>query len=206
MTMKFYKVLYNACYGGFDLDHEAIRKLFRAFHPHSTFGDTLWRRCLVTLDSEDAVKRESILIPGYTELFFVKPWCGRRRRGDLYAKHSSSGSIYNLSMVREALPALRENQALIDHLERVGDIGRPMGIGCLGVANIPLYCSYTLLEYDGLESVEVQIPIRQAFVDLLTLISTGGKEPLTPLHPWTSALMRGDVDLAVLDSMVLRSL
>ena len=204
--MKTYKVLYNASYGGFDLDHDALRRLFRTFRPATPLGGTLWKRCVCTLDAEDLIKRESILMPGYTELSFVKPYHKHcRRSGDMYVKHTNSGAIYNLSLLREALPALRENQALIEHLERAGDIGRPMGIGCLGVANIPLYCSYTLSEYDGMESVEVQVPIRQAFVDLLTLLGAGrGSEPLTPLHPWTSALMRGDVDLDMLDSLVLR--
>jgi hypothetical protein len=200
-TMKTYKVLYNACYGGFDLDHRTLLGLFRRFRPHTSLGKEVWQGCACTLEASNIITRETIILPGYTQLYFVKPPASTSHRDPLYIKHSASGSVWNLATLSDYIHRFRAHQLLVEHLEDAGAIGRPMGIGLLHIAVVPLHCSYRITEYDGQETVHIEIPVRQALVDLLHLLGQTGipAETTLPLHPWTEALLRGEVDLSALD-------
>lgn len=203
--MKSYKVLYNASYGGFDIDNQGLLSLLRVIRPQTDIGEEVWKGCVCSLDTTYIISHERILLPGFTQLRFVKPprACGSVE--PLYIKHTSSGTILNLRRLPDYIHRFREHQAVIQCLETAGILGRPMGTGFLLTADVPEHCSYTVHEYDGLEKVHVHIPVRQALVDLLHLLAQTGlpKDMDTssqhPLHPWTRALLHGDVNLQELD-------
>lgn len=197
--MKSYKVFYNACYGGFDLDHQTLLELFCHFLPHTEYGKMLWSGCLATLHASQIVSHETVVFPGYTQLYFVKPYS----KSDLFIKQTDSGKIYNIVHLPKYLHCFRADQTLIHYLEDANVIGRPIGTGLLHVIHVPTHCSYNVTEYDGLECIHVKIPIRRALNDLLHLVSQTKfvpSEVVTSLHPWTQALLRGEVRLDEGDS------
>lgn len=203
--MRTYRVLYNASYGGFDIDNQGLLSLLRVIRPYTRLGEEVWKGCVCSLEDTDILLNERIVLPGFTQLRFVKPprACGGVE--PLYIKHTSSGTVLNLRRLLDYIHRFREHQEVIQGLETAGILRRPMGTGFLLTADVPEHCSYTIHEYDGLEKVHVHVPIRQALVDLLHLLAqTGlpkdvGESSVHPLHPWTRALLCGSVNIQELD-------
>jgi len=175
-----YEVLYNTCYGGFDIPSEVVHRIFRDYPPHTEVGSTLFEaeQYSLFLEKDDPPPSED---RHFYRIMNREPFEGEydtlitskqtHTSHSSYVQHQANKKIYFVGGVLSAREyEWRSHPHVIKCMREMGYIGKKFGFSDIDIADVPDCCTFSIREYDGMESVSIRFPFRKTVEELLQFI------------------------------------
>lgn len=165
MSYPSQKVVYNACFGGFQVPIKILQEVFRQCPPDTEEGKAIfWAR-------------RTLPLPESTSTFFgpYVLFSSGEYVGDL-----NTLQVYSLRSCN--INRLRTNSHFQQILVDQGLVGKPLDDKThFELAEVPFGCTYTIHEEDGKERVAVEVPWKALVEDFYLIAAGGGKIHWNPL-------------------------
>jgi hypothetical protein len=183
MESDTYEVLYNSCYGKFDMPDGMIKEIFKLYPPHSEIGSIFFNeeRFIHFIEEEEEphpswkfymyniIRKREPYIDGYSKLWF-KHKINTNIIPSHYIQNDITKKIY-FEELREFHKETRKSPELIKLLKDGGHIGKQFSFTLLKIAKIPNYYDFHIDDYNGgKETIVPLFPYRETVAELLTYI------------------------------------
>ncbi len=200
MHTMSYEVLYNSCYGQFDLPDEFVRDVFQQYPPESEEGKQLWKPTL------DSFIRSSDSIPsgryvhrivkteefchGYHRIYYEV--LDKNGHPEKYQSFLDTPSNYCTNDFKtfyylRYTPDWRTSAVVLSMARKHALIGSDEFGTSLRTAKVPTHYVYRIHQCDGMEIVHAVCPTERIIADLLAKIHNTPHE----VHPLTQRLLDG---------------
>jgi hypothetical protein len=179
--MATYEVMYNRCYGGFTIPEEVQHRVFSEFPPHTEIGSKLFETNKYTIfiekDEEPPADKKTFYrinsrIPFQDE--YDRLEIDNRNYNFqseyFYVQHQPTKNIYYHGMCSYTEDNWRKSPQVISIMKEMGYIGKDFGYSNIKIAEVPNCCSFSISDYDGMESVHIVFPYRRTVTELLQYI------------------------------------
>lgn len=194
-TNDYYEVLYNDCYGGFDLPDSFVEKVFEKYPPDSEVGESLFSadKYVTFVREDDSTIPDNHYykitesIPLHNGYFRVRSKYYFKNKDGTFNERSRECTdyvtkdyekYYYLSCDRFGW---RDSAEVIEMARTEGIIGVKHGHSLVQVQKVPIGYIYDINEYDGKESVGYHIPYNIVIQELVHCVKTGDKTKFSPL-------------------------
>jgi len=175
-----YQVLYNTCYGGFTIPYDVIHRVFEEYPPHTERGSKLFEpeKYARFIEKDDKapedknhfyriIKREPFKGEYDRLVLNEKMYSGDR---SCYVQHRSTKAIYLFGTTCTVENKWRSDPFVIQCMKDMDYIDKKFGFSKVDIAEVPDCCSFSISEYDGMESVHIVFPYRRTVAELLQYI------------------------------------
>ena len=199
--MATYEVMYNTCYGGFTIPNEVEARVFKEFPPHTEIGSKLFdtNKYARFIEKDDPVPTDKnhfykILerVP-FQEDYDQLVVDNRNLSKYFYVQHRPTKNIYYHGMCSYTEYNWRESPQVIAIMKEMGYIGTKFGFSKIEIAEVPDCCTFSIHDYDGMESVNIVFPYRRTVQELLTFIEDRDESKLSSV---TLKLMKKEMKLS----------
>ena len=202
--MATYEVLYNTCYGGFTIPEEVQARVFKEFPPHTETGSKLFdtNKYSRFIEKDDPVPTDKnnfykILerVPfqeDYDRLLLENKNYNFESKY-FYVQHRPTKKIYDHGMCSYTEYNWRESPHVIAIMKEMGYIGTKFGFSKIEIAEVPDCCTFSIHDYDGMESVDIVFPYRRTVQELLNFIEDRDESKLSSV---TLKLMKKEMKLS----------
>ena len=194
MDDRYYEVLYNTCYGGFGFPDDFVDDVFERYPPHSEIGKELFKPCnYSTFYQEHETpnpEHESYYIIHKTRPYKhdyvaldIKPYYKKPNNYNIEVDESNyvTRDFKNYYYVECNRWSWRKNPHIIQLALEKDIIGKKIGYSKLAIAKVPKFCNFDIDDYDGMESIDVNIPYTSMLTNLLEYIWTQDESKLDDL-------------------------
>ena len=210
MSDDCYEVIYNTCYGGYNMPDDFIKKVFKAYPPDSEVGrDDLWQpeRTANFITSDEVPDKEW---RSYYEIVRSEPFFNDYKEVFCNKYQKKNGSFTKLPLSRLTdgyvtkdnktfyyIPTSRWSWRTSTH---VIALAKEFGIfndtvdgkkSALALAKIKTGYDHNIEECDGLESVTEIFPYKKVIQELLEAKKTHSDDKLGPI---AKKLISGELD------------
>ena len=175
-----YEVLYNTCYGGFNIPDEVVHRVFKEHPPHTEIGSELFEaeKYSLFLEKDDPPPSEK---RHFYRIMNREPFEGdydkliteqkTYTKDSCYIQNRTTKNIYFVGGVLSAKEyTWRKHPFVIQCMREMGFIGEKFGFSKIKIATVPDCCSFGIRDYDGKESVHINFPYRKTVEELLQFI------------------------------------
>ena len=175
-----YQVLYNTCYGGFTIPYDVIHRVFEEYPPHTERGQKLFETAKYTrfIEKDDeaptdkrhfyTIIRREPFKGDYDKLILdEKMYSGDR---SFYVQHRTTKTIYFFGTSSTIEYEWRSDSYVIQCMKEMDYIGKKFGFSNIDIADVPDCCTFSIRDYDGMESVHIVFPYRRTVAELLQYI------------------------------------
>jgi hypothetical protein len=199
--MATYEVMYNTCYGGFTIPNEVEARVFKEFPPHTEIGSKLFdtNKYSRFIEKDDPVPTDKnhfykILerVP-FQEDYDQLVVDNRNLSKYFYVQHRPTKNIYYHGMCSYTEYNWRESPHVIAIMKEMGYIGTKFGFSKIEIAEVPDCCTFSIHDYDGMESVDIVFPYRRTVQELLNFIEDRDESKLSSV---TLKLMKKEMKLS----------
>ena len=175
-----YQVMYNTCYGGFDIPSEVVYRVFKEHPPHTEIGSTLFEaeKYSLFLEKDDPPPSED---RHFYRIMSREPFEGdydklitSEKTHDshrFYVQHRTNKKIYFICGNTSGTDyEWRKHPFVIQCMKDMGYIGKKFGFSEIEIADVPDCCTFSIRDYDGMEGVHIVFPYRRTVAELLQYI------------------------------------
>ena len=175
-----YQVLYNTCYGGFNIPTDVVRRVFKEHPPHTEIGSELFEvekySCFIEKDDPPPTDR-----PHFYRIINREPFEGdydklitdqkTYTKDNWYVQHRTNKKIYFVGGVLSGREYIwRKHPFVIQCMKEMDYIDKKFGFSNIEIAEVPDHCTFSIRDYDGMESVTMMFPYKKTITELLQYI------------------------------------
>jgi hypothetical protein len=174
-----YEVLYNTCYGGFNIPTEVVHRVFQEYPPHTEIGSELFEveKYSLFIEKDDPsptdrahfyrIMSREPFESDYDKLITEKTY----KSDSFYVQHRTNKKIYFIGGVLSAREyTWRKHPFVIQCMREMDFIDKKFECSKVEIAEVPDCCTFSISEYDGMESVHIVFPYRRTVSELLQYI------------------------------------